>query len=549
MREFSDPKCFLRLVTMQDLAISNEIGFSPKCFSRSVSPNVESSDCKCRLQCKGLSETISLPNEINVFPRNVFSECFLSATVDCSECLCDCLLASTVAMANPATPTVREVRYEEMTGEQLAHDLARIYGRNVTDIQTDGVQVTLVTMNAAGELPFDRPDLARLARGERFVRPIDTVMVTARNGGRTLLVDGEIASSVPLEAMTSNQMIDANLGIRPDSRTAAMLVQPNAGQTASAGIPPTVPTPGTLNPEIGRNDFPVESLHLMNEILTTHRFSRNGPVNREVSAALSRMDMGKDVTKVWQRLDEYVTTDSQTECHKIEMDAGAIANRLHDAQVGLAEAVYRREWNDEWAPILSLLIPGTRSGGLSGCRFEHPDEHSNGPMSSLRLRMNSLGINVVQNGPNECMVETAWYTMSKAERMFLEKGHWHIEWKLTANAKENVVHDLVNVYDWIMLPASVGEKFFRNGTIELSKFPCHQLNGSSCALSAMRKTVQWYCQGCFDENADYEGVVFVVRRRRKNEAQRKWVTASNGKMKLENYFNRQFTDHISTQNG
>ena len=61
--------------------------------------------------------------------------------------------------------------------------------------------------------------------------------------------------------------------------------------------------------------------------------------------------------------------------------------------------------------------------------------------------------------------------------------------------------------------------------------------------------MQWYCQGCFNENADYEGVVFVVRRRSKNEAQRKWVAASNGKMKLENYFKRQFTDHISTQNG
>ena len=163
--------------------------------------------------------------------------------------------------------------------------------------------------------------------------------------------------------------------------------------------------------------------------------------------------------------------------------------------------------------------------------------------------MNSLGINVVQNGPNECMVETAWYAMTKAERMFLTKGHWHIEWKLSSNAKEDVVHGLVNVYDWVMLPSSVGEKLFRNGTIELSHFPCHQLNGSFCALSAMRKTVQWYCQGCFDENADYEGVVFVVRRRSKNEAQRKWVAASNGKMKLENYFNRQFTDHISTQNG
>ena len=126
---------------------------------------------------------------------------------------------------------------------------------------------------------------------------------------------------------------------------------PSAEQTASAGIPP--------------NDFPVESLHLVNETLTTHRFSRNGPVNREVSAALSRMDIGKDATRIWQRLDEYVTTDSQTECYKIELEGGAIANRLHDAQVGLAEAVYSREWNDEWAPILSLLIPGH---GVEDCQ-------------------------------------------------------------------------------------------------------------------------------------------------------------------------------------
>ena len=95
--------------------------------------------------------------------------------------------------------------------------------------------------------------------------------VTAGNGGRSLVVDGEIAPSVPLESLTSNQMIDVNQGMRPDPRTAAVLVQPNADlgilpppvsapvpnadQTASAGIPPTVPMPGTLNPEIGRNDF------------------------------------------------------------------------------------------------------------------------------------------------------------------------------------------------------------------------------------------------------------------------------------------------------
>eukprot|EP00439_Symbiodinium_sp_Y106_P047520 s3348_g6.t1 len=272
-------------------------------------------------------------------------------------------------MANPTMPTVPEIQYEELTGDKLAHDLASLSGRSVTDIQNEGVHMTLIMMNAAGELPFDRPDLMRLARSGSYVRPIASARVTARNGGRTLVVDGEIAPSVPLEAMTNNQMIDANLGIRPDPRTASMLVHTNTEQTASAGIPPTATPPAIESRDIGKNNFPVESLHLMNETLTTHRFSRNGPVNREVSAALSRMDIGKDVPKVWHRLDEYGTTDSQTEYDKIEMDACEIANRLYDAQVGLAEAVYRREWNDEWAPILSLLIFGTWSGRLIGMQI------------------------------------------------------------------------------------------------------------------------------------------------------------------------------------
>ena len=81
-----------------------------------------------------------------------------------------------------------------------------------------------------------------------------------------------------------------------------------------------------------------------------------------------------------------------------------IAKTVSDTPVS-PEKHYRREWNEEWAPLLSVVIPGTRSGGLSGCRFEHPDEHSNCPMSSLRLRMNSLAIDIPQNGPNDCMVE------------------------------------------------------------------------------------------------------------------------------------------------
>ena len=59
--------------------------------------------------------------------------------------------------------------------------------------------------------------------------------------------------------------------------------------------------------------------------------------------------------------------------------------------------------------------------------FEHPDKYSDGPISRPRWRMNSLGINMVQNGPNKCMVETTWYAMTKAERIILTKGHWPIE--------------------------------------------------------------------------------------------------------------------------
>ena len=224
---------------------------------------------------------------------------------------------------------------------------------------------------------------------------------------------------------------------------------------------------------------------------------------------------------------------------------------MKEAQIRLVEAVYKREWSEE-CPIISLHLPGTRSGGLSGCRFEHPDEHSNGPMSSLRLRMNSLKIrSTVSNNVNQSMLETGWFAMTKSERMFLTKGTWEIEWHMNANDYDNVVHDLVNVYDWLLLPSSIGQRYFETGDIDLGRFPCHQLNGSFCALTAMRKTVQSFCQGVFDENAPYDRLVFVVRRRSTAEATREWTGVTTGakKMKLNNYFNRQFTDHISTQNG
>ena len=106
-----------------------------------------------------------------MFPRNLSSDCFLSATVDSSECLYDCLFASAVAMANPTMPTVPEVQYEELTGEQLAVDVASLSGRTVEEVRTAGVQSSLVALHLTGGVPETRQDLIRLATGESLVRP------------------------------------------------------------------------------------------------------------------------------------------------------------------------------------------------------------------------------------------------------------------------------------------------------------------------------------------------------------------------------------------
>ena len=65
------------------------------------------------------------------------------------------------------------------------------------------------------------------------------------------------------------------------------------------------------------------------------------------------------VEKTWNDLDMYVTLEDTAEMTKIETYAKGMAKVLHEAQVKLAEAVFKREWSEE-CPILSLLIPGTR---------------------------------------------------------------------------------------------------------------------------------------------------------------------------------------------
>ena len=97
----------------------------------------------------------------------------------------------------------------------------------------------------------------------------------------------------------------------------------------------------------GNAKCPPECTHLMRETLYPHKLSRNGSVNREVSNALSRMDCGGDVRKAWNDLDKYVTLEDTEEMTKIENNAKAMARILRDAQVQLAEAVFKREWSEE----------------------------------------------------------------------------------------------------------------------------------------------------------------------------------------------------------
>ena len=73
-------------------------------------------------------------------------------------------------------------------------------------------------------------------------------------------------------------------------------------------------------------------------------------------------------------------------------------------------------------------------------------------------------------------------------------------------------------------------------------------DGSFNALSTLPKTVQRANQ--VEENENAEPIAFIVFRRSKPDAVRKWTGAGSGassssRMKLSNYLNRQFTDHIS----
>ncbi|CAE7514861.1 unnamed protein product [Symbiodinium sp. CCMP2592] len=67
------------------------------------------------------------------------------------------------------------------------------------------------------------------------------------------------------------------------------------------------------------------------------RLSRNGPMSVEVSAALTAMDCGIELTRVWNR---YITTIVENGRERVVERANDIADRTLRAQVNLGETLF-----------------------------------------------------------------------------------------------------------------------------------------------------------------------------------------------------------------
>ena len=98
------------------------------------------------------------------------------------------------------------------------------------------------------------------------------------------------------------------------------------------------------------NAVPWEARHLIEEPMVQHKLSRNGPVSLEVTA----MDIGPEITRVWNELDRFITTVVQSDRENVIERAMDLADRLVKAQIGLADTLYRREWDEVTAPLLSI---------------------------------------------------------------------------------------------------------------------------------------------------------------------------------------------------
>ena len=132
-------------------------------------------------------------------------------------------------------------------------------------------------------------------------------------------------SGQPVENATGPAAIDAALGINvstgnvgPANAKAGMPAPANAGMepgtngapAPSAPVPnePAPAAPAPSGPNAALNAAPWGARSLMNEPMLPHRLSRHGPVTVEVSAALTAMDCGVELTRVWGELDNYVGT-------------------------------------------------------------------------------------------------------------------------------------------------------------------------------------------------------------------------------------------------
>ena len=85
----------------------------------------------------------------------------------------------------------------------------------------------------------------------------------------------------------------------------------------------------------------------MNETMVQHKLNRNGPVSVEVSRASTAMGCGREITRTWNELDLFSTTVVRNAREGVVERANDLAERLLKAQIGLAEALYRRPRRQE----------------------------------------------------------------------------------------------------------------------------------------------------------------------------------------------------------
>ena len=246
-----------------------------------------------------------------------------------------------------------------ITAEQLLIDLAAL------EIHTN-----LVALQLAGNVPEHRQDLQRLAEGQTFVRPTEYPPLASATATGAAQIDAALGLLGINAATGTEGPAPATAGMEPGSN----------GAPAPNAMVPTASAPS--EPNAALNAIPWEARNLMNEPMVQHKLSRHGPVTVEVSAALTALDCGAELTRVWNEHDNYVTTIVENDRERLVERANDLADRMLRGPSGPGQTLSIRENGMRTtAPFLSVLLPGTRSGGTTARRFDHPDQRSNGPMS------------------------------------------------------------------------------------------------------------------------------------------------------------------------